>query len=124
LKSTKRRRKVSSSFFFVLEMISSVLSTLFVFLAAEANENIASFFGFFGVMSALVFACLGAAYGTAKAGVGVAAMGVMHPQMVMRAIIPVVMAGVIGIYGLIIAVIISTNGEFHSSFISKVKTVN
>merc|ERR1711971_223695 len=33
-------------------------------------------------------------------------MGVMAPQLIMRSIIPVVMAGVIGIYGLIIAVVI------------------
>merc|ERR1719276_189279 len=37
-------------------------------------------------------------------------MGVMRPDMVMRSIIPVVMAGVLGIYGLITAVII--NGKF------------
>jgi len=62
-----------------------------------------------GCASALVFACLGAAYGTAKSGVGVASMGVMRPELVMRSIIPVVMAGVIGIYGLIISVIVATN---------------
>jgi ATP synthase proteolipid subunit len=49
---------------------------------------------------------LGAAYGTAKSGVGVASMGVLKPELVMRSIIPVVMAGVIGIYGLIVSVII------------------
>merc|ERR1711924_289836 len=38
----------------------------------------ASFFGFKGCACALVFACLGAAYGTAKSGVGVANMGVLH----------------------------------------------
>ncbi len=37
-------------------------------------------------------------------------MGVTKPDMVMKSIIPVVMAGVIGIYGLIIAVILATNG--------------
>lgn len=51
---------------------------------------------------------MGAAYGTAKSGVGVASMGVMRPELVMQSIVPVVMAGVLGIYGLIIAVIIST----------------
>lgn len=51
---------------------------------------------------------VGAAYGTAKSGVGVASMGVMRPELVMKSIVPVVMAGVLGIYGLIIAVIIST----------------
>ena len=35
-------------------------------------------------------------------------MGVMRPELVMKSIVPVVMAGVLGIYGLIIAVIIST----------------
>merc|ERR1719152_985183 len=34
-------------------------------------------------------------------------MGVMRPDMIMRSIIPVVMAGVLGIYGLITAVIIN-----------------
>ena len=67
----------------------------------------APFFGFMGVTSALVFANIGAAYGTAKSGVGISSMGVMNPGLVMRNIIPVVMAGVLGIYGLIVAVIIS-----------------
>lgn len=53
----------------------------------------------------------GAAYGTAKAGVGIASMGVMRPELVMKSIVPVVMAGVLGIYGLIVAVIIGTNSE-------------
>merc|ERR1712019_156255 len=65
-----------------------------------------------GVTSAIVFANFGAAYGTAKSGVGISSMGVMRPDMVMRSIIPVVMAGVLGIYGLITAVII--NGKIHA----------
>merc|ERR1712216_390024 len=66
----------------------------------------ASFFGFMGCACALVFACLGAAYGTAKSGVGVANMGVLHADMVMKSIIPIIMAGVLGIYGLIVAVLL------------------
>merc|ERR1712141_973629 len=50
--------------------------------------------------------------GTAKSGVGISSMGVMRPDMVMLSIIPVVMAGVLGIYGLITAVII--NGKMES----------
>mmetsp|Transcript_76166 Transcript_76166/g.143552 ORF Transcript_76166/g.143552 Transcript_76166/m.143552 type:complete len:179 (-) Transcript_76166:123-659(-) len=65
-----------------------------------------AFYGFMGVSCAMVFANCGAAYGTAKAGVGISCMGVMRPDMVMRSIIPVVMAGVLGVYGLISAVII------------------
>eukprot|EP01119_Soliformovum_irregulare_P021292 TRINITY_DN705_c0_g1_i1.p1 TRINITY_DN705_c0_g1~~TRINITY_DN705_c0_g1_i1.p1 ORF type:complete len:158 (-),score=42.72 TRINITY_DN705_c0_g1_i1:169-642(-) len=77
----------------------------------QQENATAAFFGFMGCTSALVFACLGAAYGTAKSGVGISSMGVMKPELVMRSIIPVVMAGVIGIYGLIIAVIIGTKVE-------------
>lgn len=43
---------------------------------------------------------LGAAYGTAKSGVGIASMGIMHPTEVMKNIVPVIMAGILGIYGL------------------------
>jgi ATP synthase proteolipid subunit len=38
-------------------------------------------------------------------------MGVMNPGLVMRCIIPVVMAGVLGIYGLIVAVIIQGSSK-------------
>merc|ERR1712144_43466 len=65
-------------------------------------------FGFMGCARALVFECLGAAYGTAKSGVGVANMGVLHADMVMKSIIPIIMAGVLGIYGLIVAVLLGS----------------
>ncbi|CAE8614890.1 unnamed protein product [Polarella glacialis] len=70
-------------------------------LAMQPCDPSFAFFGFMGVTSAIVFANMGAAYGTAKSGVGISSMGVMRPDMVMRSIIPVVMAGVLGIYGLI-----------------------
>eukprot|EP00484_Ammonia_sp_Unknown_P010323 CAMPEP_0197074030 /NCGR_PEP_ID=MMETSP1384-20130603/210905_1 /TAXON_ID=29189 /ORGANISM="Ammonia sp." /LENGTH=168 /DNA_ID=CAMNT_0042512871 /DNA_START=47 /DNA_END=553 /DNA_ORIENTATION=+ len=66
----------------------------------------ATMFGYLGVTASIAFSCLGAAYGTARAGAGLASMGVMHPNAVMRNMIPVVMAGVLGIYGLIISVIL------------------
>ncbi|CAG9320866.1 unnamed protein product [Blepharisma stoltei] len=71
-----------------------------------ATVTTQAFFGFMGVSSALVFANLGAAYGTAKSGVGISSMGVIKPELIMKSIIPVVMAGVLGIYGLIVAVIL------------------
>ena len=67
----------------------------------------APFFGFMGVSSAVVFANMGAAYGTLKSGVGITSMGTVNSEAVMKNIIPVVMAGVLGIYGLIIAVILT-----------------
>ena len=48
----------------------------------------------------------GAAYGTAKAGIGIASMGVLKPELILKSIVPIVMAGILGIYGLIIAVIL------------------
>merc|ERR1711935_608234 len=81
-------------------------------MAPPVCDPSSAFFGFMGVTSAIVFANLGAAFGTAKSGVGISSMGVMRPDMVMRSIIPVVMAGVLGIYGLITAVII--NGKMES----------
>lgn len=65
------------------------------------------FFGMMGAAAALAFSNIGAAYGTAKAGVSVAHLGIAQPTRVMRGIVPVVMAGILGIYGLIVAVIIS-----------------
>ena len=67
----------------------------------------APFWGFMGAAFALVFANIGAAYGTGKSGIGISSLGVGKPELVMKSIVPVVMAGVLGIYGLIIAVIIS-----------------
>ncbi|CAO1615854.1 unnamed protein product [Jaminaea pallidilutea] len=67
----------------------------------------APFFGAMGVTSAIVFTCLGASYGTAKSGVGISAMGVLRPDLLIRCIVPVVMAGIIAIYGLVVSVLIS-----------------
>lgn len=44
-------------------------------------------------------------------------MGVMRPELVMKSIVPVVMAGILGIYGLIIAVIISTGSRLQEVFL-------
>ncbi|PKS07794.1 hypothetical protein jhhlp_006402 [Lomentospora prolificans] len=73
----------------------------------EACPVYAPFFGAMGCTAAIVFTCLGASYGTAKSGVGVAAMGVLRPDLIVKNIIPVVMAGIIGIYGLVVSVLIS-----------------
>merc|ERR1712188_151216 len=36
-------------------------------------------------------------------------MGVLHAEMIMKSIIPIIMAGVLGIYGLIVAVLLGAN---------------
>ncbi|KAL5324100.1 hypothetical protein ACEPPN_008643 [Leptodophora sp. 'Broadleaf-Isolate-01'] len=42
------------------------------------------FFGAMGCTSAIVFTCFGAAYGTAKSGVGICAMGVLRPDLIVK----------------------------------------
>jgi len=74
---------------------------------AEENPIYGPFFGVMGAASAMIFSALGAAYGTAKSGTGIAAMSVMRPELIMKSIIPVVMAGIIAIYGLVVAVLIA-----------------
>ena len=55
----------------------------------------------------MILASWGSAWGTWKAGLGVCQMGVDHPKGVIKNIVPIVMAGVLGIYGLIVSVIIT-----------------
>jgi len=69
----------------------------------------APFFGCLGETAALVFCVVGSAYGIAKAGIGISSVGVMKPDFVIKALVPVIFAAAIGIYGLIIAVLISDN---------------
>lgn len=54
---------------------------------------------------------LGAAYGTAKSGAALAAMSVMRPDLFMKSIIPVVMAGIIAIYGFAVSMILVNKRE-------------
>lgn len=58
--------------------------------------------------AAVVFSNLGAAYGTAKSGVGICSIGVLRSDLIFRSLLPCVMAGILGIYGLIIGVILQT----------------
>ncbi|RKO97607.1 hypothetical protein CXG81DRAFT_11646 [Caulochytrium protostelioides] len=67
----------------------------------------APFFGFAGVASATIFSAVGAAYGTAKAGMGIAGIGPFRPDLMMKALIPVVMAGIIAVYGLVVSVLVA-----------------
>ena len=57
----------------------------------------------------VICVALGAAYGTAKSGCGISAMAVMRPELIMKSIIPVVMAGIIAIYGLVVAALIAND---------------
>ena len=100
-----------------------MLSTVFDATISELCPTSAPFFGFMGVAASIIFANLGSAYGTAKAGVGVCSMGVFRPDVVMKNMLPVIMAGILGIYGLIASIIMvyaiaapDSVGTHYSSF--------
>lgn len=67
---------------------------------------------------------VGAAYGTSKAGIGIAGLGTFKPELIMKvrrrllwclklakglpqSLIPVVMSGIIAVYGLVVSVLIA-----------------
>lgn len=72
----------------------------------ESNEHV-SFFGLMGIAAAVVFSNLGAGYGTAKSGVGICSMGVLRPNLIFKAVLPIIMAGILGMYGVIISFLIN-----------------
>ncbi|XP_069679234.1 V-type proton ATPase 16 kDa proteolipid subunit c-like isoform X2 [Periplaneta americana] len=75
----------------------------------NSNPVYALFFGVMGAVSAIVFSSLGAAFGTAKAGTAVAAISVMRPDLIMKSLVPIIMAGILAIYGLVVAVLIAND---------------
>jgi V-type H+-transporting ATPase proteolipid subunit len=93
-----------------------------------------AFCGFMGVTCALIFASnkceislinilidIGSAYGSAKSSVGICSMGVLKPQLILKSIVPVIMAGILGVYGLIVGVILlsKSNNFKNKSFIKQ-----
>lgn len=63
---------------------------------------------------------MGAAYGTAKSGVGIAAMAIMKPELIMKSVVPVVMAGILAIYGVVVAVLIANTINKEGTTMAKV----
>jgi len=76
-------------------------------LGNEYTPSFAPFFGMAGIASAMILGCAGAAYGTAKSGIGIAGVGTFRPDLIMKSLIPVVMSGIIAVYALVIAVLIA-----------------
>lgn len=86
-----------------------------------------AFPGFMGVTLAIAISSnhvqtypdLGAAYGTAKSGVGITGMGQRRPNLIMKSLIPIVMAGILGIYGMIVSVLLVKNSRTLSLILSR-----
>ena len=84
-------------------------------------DEFPKFYGYMGITCALCFANIGAAYGTAISGAGICSMGISRPELVIKSVIPVIMAGILGIYGLIVSVILKTkisgnNYDYYDGF--------
>ena len=45
-----------------------------------------------------------------KASVGICSVAINSPAVILKSIVPVIMAGILGVYGLIVGVILITRG--------------
>jgi len=70
------------------------------------------------------FLDIGAAYGTYRSGVGIGSIGVTKPELIMKSIIPVVMAGILGIYGMIVSVIMLQKSKFPPSHLPPIASLS
>jgi hypothetical protein len=50
---------------------------------------------------------MGAAYGTAKSGIGIAGVATFRPDLVMKCLIPIIMSGILSVYSLVVGVLIT-----------------
>jgi len=76
-------------------------------MSTDLCPPVAPLFGVLGCTAAIVLTSFGASYGTARSGVGISAMGVLRPDLIIKNVVPVVMAGIIAIYGLVVSVLVS-----------------
>lgn len=67
------------------------------------------FFLYLGVGIALALTSIGSAIGTYKSAIGLFTVCAVHPDQVYRGLLPVIMAGIVGIYGLVTAIITGTS---------------
>ncbi|CAI4211204.1 unnamed protein product [Parascedosporium putredinis] len=79
----------------------------YTMIESEIAPKFAPFVGMAGIAAAMTFGTIGAAYGTAKAGIGIVGVGTFRPDLIMKCLVPVVMAGIIAVYALVVAVLIS-----------------
>jgi len=73
----------------------------------DACPSWAPLLGFAGSAICVILANWGAAWGTWKAGLGLCKMGINHPGGIIKNLVGIIMAGVLGIYGLIVAILIA-----------------
>ncbi len=55
----------------------------------------------------LFFIAVGAAYGTLKSGAAISAISTDKPEAIIKSLLPVIMAGILSIYGLVVGIFIA-----------------
>lgn len=75
-------------------------------MMSERNPVYSPFFGAIGAAASIILCSFGSAYATAKSGTSISMAGTKNPSAIMKALLPVVMAGIIAIYGLVASVLI------------------
>ena len=83
----------------------------YIWISLLGDPNQAAGIGALGCVFALFFSNVGAAFGTAKSGCAILEITSIKPELVFKSIIPVVMAGILGMYGLIIGIILKQNSK-------------
>lgn len=81
----------------------------FLLLAALGDPNQSMIWAGLGMVAGMCLANAGAAAGTGRSGVGIVITAAEKPEGMFKSILPVIMAGILGIYGLIIAILMSLN---------------
>ncbi|XBW34757.1 hypothetical protein QEN19_000324 [Hanseniaspora menglaensis] len=84
--------------------LASIKSTEYI---VDYAPNYAPIIGFSGCFLAMTLSCAGAAYGTSKSGIGISGIAHFKPELIMKSLIPVVMSGILAIYGLVVSVLIA-----------------
>ncbi|KFY51269.1 hypothetical protein V497_09286 [Pseudogymnoascus sp. VKM F-4516 (FW-969)] len=87
--------------------VALVLLLIFAEVLGLYGPSYAPFFGAMGCAAAIVFTCFGASYGMAKSSIGIMASSNLRPDLIVRNLMPPILAGILSIYGLVVAVIIS-----------------
>ena len=77
-----------------------------------------SLFAYLGIAAALALTSIGSGYGTFKSAIGLFEVCSIHPEQVYKGLMPIIMAGIVGIYGLVSAVIVSPGMKYPYSIYS------
>uniref|UniRef100_A0A915JT40 V-type proton ATPase proteolipid subunit n=1 Tax=Romanomermis culicivorax TaxID=13658 RepID=A0A915JT40_ROMCU len=93
------------------------------FTQYELKPYYAPILGIAGASLAMALSTVGSAYGTCKSMSGISLLGRRKPALIMRSIVPVVMAGILAINGLAVSVIIigKLKPSYEYSFFDGVK---